>query len=726
MGTKDSLRLQFAGVDFLPPERFLDDPASVRRLLEDVDSGTFDPAQLPSPKLPIRQVFADDQGNQYLVLPTAGDAPVALPYITGATPATIGQSGFIPATALANSRGHLPGAGGSPDPIALMGGLTTAFAESVAKGESLNAVLVGQFQSQLTGLALNQIPEEFRGIAGQAVNAALNNADSLLGGLFGSGAAAPAPGAIPGIDSILSERPEYGFPGGLAGNAIDGVASNLVGMGLSALTDDWKVDDSSSTLEQVAHKYGMQAMDKIKDYITGQAPFLLKDAVSGQLSTAMGNASDRFGNSLTEFGKQLDLFFNGMNAGAVLAAAHVGSKDDKADAVSSGLATVLVQGKPIARIKDLLVPSRKIILEGATKVLAGGLPVARVTSVTAVPSGLSNGATTVLIGGPSVRIAHPVVPSTPPVSLSDAVGAATSAGQAAVDRPKEQQRDISADAKNDDIVAQTGSAADAGGLEDISYLTDTQMTDEVVDNPKESGAEAKEPASLEMARLNKAKYQDKNPSIPQGWTMVSKHVDEGFYGGFDASVYKSDDGRVALVFEGTDFSDLPGDWFTNVDQAMGGVPKAYQEAKALAIKLKAEYGDKLVITGHSAGGGMANYAGLYTGSRAYCYDAAGLGPGTRLDLWYHGKLTEENKALINHYNLDGEVLSSIVNKASIAYRVVPVIGPVVAELATMEQMGNIHTVPNLYGTFDLEQRFNDHGIGRIVDALEKNPVQSPS
>ena len=64
MGTKDSLRLQFAGVDFLPPERFLDDPASVRRLLEDVDSGTFDPAQLPSPPLPIRQVFADDQGNQ--------------------------------------------------------------------------------------------------------------------------------------------------------------------------------------------------------------------------------------------------------------------------------------------------------------------------------------------------------------------------------------------------------------------------------------------------------------------------------------------------------------------------------------------------------------------------------------------------------------------------------------------------------------------------------------
>ncbi|MDG4585741.1 MAG: hypothetical protein P9E67_16885, partial [Candidatus Competibacter sp.] len=398
MGAEDKIGLQLAGIEFLPPDLFLDDAETIRHLMEAADSGQFDPAQLPFPKLPIRQVFADPQGDHYLVIPTIGDSPVALPYITSSelgTLADMRQGGFMPVDALSKVASPESLASGFPDPVALMGQLTTGIVDSVAKGGSVTGAILGQLQSQLTDLALSQVPEEFRGIAKQAVSKGLEYAPKLLDGLMSGdlGGAMKNPLTNMSMDDVT-------------GIAVGG----LTDMGFSALTDAWKVDDDSSTLEHVAHQYGMQALGMIKEDITKQMQSFVKDALSGQLGIAMDNLSNGFGNSLEGLGKWFDLFFNGMNSAAILPAAHKDSKDDKVDIVITGFSTVLVEGKPISRITDLLDPSKKIILEGAATVLAGGMPVGRVTSDTAIPSDLLTGAATVLIGGPSVKISPPIVP----------------------------------------------------------------------------------------------------------------------------------------------------------------------------------------------------------------------------------------------------------------------------------------------------------------------------
>ena len=68
---------------------------------------------------------------------------------------------------------------------------------------------------------------------------------------------------------------------------------------------------------------------------------------------------------------------------------------------------------------------------------------------------------------------------------------------------------------------------------------------------------------------------------------------------------------------------------TNVQQFIGygGVPAAHQQAETLVqlIKGKHSYADALSLTGHSLGGGIANYVGIRQNLQATCYNPAALG-----------------------------------------------------------------------------------------------------
>ena len=398
MGTEHEMMLKFVGVEFLPPNMlFLNDSATARKLLEAAHSGQLDLAQLPLPTLPIRQIFADQQGDHYLVVPTDGDSPVALPYITGSELSNLtdtSQGGFMPVEQLIKaSSSAAPSSSTSPDPAKLIGQLTTELAKSLAQGESVGGAALGQLQSQLAGLVLRQVPEQFRGIAGEAIKKGMEKAPQLLNDLMRSD-----PGGS--MKNLLGDLN--------MGNVASMAAGSLVDQGFSALADTWKVDDNSSTLEHVAHQYGMEALGEVKGYVTEKLKDFVKEAMKEGLTSATDKLSNGFGNTLEDLGKKFDLFFNGMKSNAILPAAYITSKDNKADVVITGFPTVFVDGQPISRITDLLDPSKKIILEGAATVLAGGLPVGRVTSDTAIPSDLVDGAKTVLIGGPSVRIASPI------------------------------------------------------------------------------------------------------------------------------------------------------------------------------------------------------------------------------------------------------------------------------------------------------------------------------
>jgi pimeloyl-ACP methyl ester carboxylesterase len=125
--------------------------------------------------------------------------------------------------------------------------------------------------------------------------------------------------------------------------------------------------------------------------------------------------------------------------------------------------------------------------------------------------------------------------------------------------------------------------------------------------------------------------------------------------GFQAAIYaRPADGTIMVALAGTQDRT---DWMTNIKQGVGLVPDQYDRAAQLVAAAKSKYGDRVVVVGHSLGGGLATYAALSNHVRAQTYNAAGLGLGARAELWLDKRL-EPGRDLITHLNLSGEGLTS--------------------------------------------------------------------
>lgn len=103
---------------------------------------------------------------------------------------------------------------------------------------------------------------------------------------------------------------------------------------------------------------------------------------------------------------------------------------------------------------------------------------------------------------------------------------------------------------------------------------------------------------------------------------------------FHAEVYKSEDGKRVIVFEGTGSKE---DWAANLAQPFI-IPAQYKEAlkftKEVIERCSNDPGcnkNDIVVTGHSLGGGLAQYVSMMIGAdvKAYTFNPAGLwGPTT--------------------------------------------------------------------------------------------------
>ena len=124
--------------------------------------------------------------------------------------------------------------------------------------------------------------------------------------------------------------------------------------------------------------------------------------------------------------------------------------------------------------------------------------------------------------------------------------------------------------------------------------------------------------------------------------------------GFQAHLYRPiDGGRPILAFAGTD------DGLDVVDdllQGIGLVPRQYDQALELAERVRAEYGDSVLFTGHSLGGGLATYAGMHTGTETMTFNSAGLSWRARLGIWWEGR--SDNAERVTHVRVANEFLSS--------------------------------------------------------------------
>ncbi|BCT93479.1 hypothetical protein LYSHEL_25030 [Lysobacter helvus] len=127
--------------------------------------------------------------------------------------------------------------------------------------------------------------------------------------------------------------------------------------------------------------------------------------------------------------------------------------------------------------------------------------------------------------------------------------------------------------------------------------------------------------------------------------------------GFSMSVYRDGEGVVAAM-RGSEGGMLRGgDWWgTNYPQALGLRVGQYRSALHAAQYVHAKYGDGVVFTGHSLGGGLASLAAVATGRQAITFNAAGVHPGTLSRLGLRSAGASAN-ALVRSYRSGSDILS---------------------------------------------------------------------
>ncbi len=184
--------------------------------------------------------------------------------------------------------------------------------------------------------------------------------------------------------------------------------------------------------------------------------------------------------------------------------------------------------------------------------------------------------------------------------------------------------------------------------------------------------------------------------------------------GFDASFYRGPDGQVVLAFCGTDEGK---DWPQNLGQGVGLQTRQYKNAIELTERALAVYGDNLLLTGHSLGGGLAAAAGVINNTPAVTYNSAGVHSNTferaRLDPIAAKQYAAEG--LIRNYSVKNELLTHLQEDSiPLKWALPDAIGhrielPDPAPLSFGQRL-----IP---GTM-LKHRYDLHGIASVMDSLD--------
>ncbi|AYA39431.1 phospholipase [Xenorhabdus nematophila] len=130
--------------------------------------------------------------------------------------------------------------------------------------------------------------------------------------------------------------------------------------------------------------------------------------------------------------------------------------------------------------------------------------------------------------------------------------------------------------------------------------------------------------------------------------------------GFQAGVYKHK-GLYIVSFTGS--NELQ-DFMTSINQGLGYKTKQYDQAIELAHKSLKVFGENIIFTGHSLGGGLATVAALATGKPAVIYNSAGVSDATLKNMGVSPQVAREmaDSGLIRHYTVQHDWLSNLQKK----------------------------------------------------------------
>ncbi|CAG2093177.1 XVIPCD domain-containing protein [Xanthomonas arboricola] len=156
--------------------------------------------------------------------------------------------------------------------------------------------------------------------------------------------------------------------------------------------------------------------------------------------------------------------------------------------------------------------------------------------------------------------------------------------------------------------------------------------------------------------------------LPNGWTRMDDStlqragIDPGLLhdakSGFDAAFYRNEQGQVVLGFCGTDEGK---DWKHNLGQGLGFDDAQYASAIQLGSQAKQAFGDQVVISGHSLGGGLAAASAMVNDIPAVTYNAAGVNDRTleRQGLDASAAKDYASSELIRGYHVKNEILTHL-------------------------------------------------------------------
>lgn len=158
------------------------------------------------------------------------------------------------------------------------------------------------------------------------------------------------------------------------------------------------------------------------------------------------------------------------------------------------------------------------------------------------------------------------------------------------------------------------------------------------------------------------------PVLPGSWQRMDEPalraagIDPGLLhdskSGFDASLYRDATGAVVVAYAG---SDELKDWKHNLRQGLGLQDAQYDQAIALAQQAKQAFGNEVVLTGQSLGGGLAAAASMVSEVPAVTFNAAGVHDRTLERYGFDADVLkrEAEHGLIRTYHVKNELLTHL-------------------------------------------------------------------
>ena len=127
-----------------------------------------------------------------------------------------------------------------------------------------------------------------------------------------------------------------------------------------------------------------------------------------------------------------------------------------------------------------------------------------------------------------------------------------------------------------------------------------------------------------------------------------------------AMLYQSrDEQEIVVVYRGVRRSNIIRDSQTCLSQGLGFNAAVYRQAIELAIAVVEAYGDKVIFTGHSMGGGLAASASIVANRPAVTFNSAGVHPATLEGFGLDDATIDERLKAIENYYVPGEWLSTL-------------------------------------------------------------------